>query len=158
MIPTFNVPNKKTFENILGKGGNAENLILVKCPCQPTWVNDFAVELTLFQTSLISTSLLKTLWEKEKSLNNKQFFPPPPSVFFTLTYKFLPFSSNLKLSGISQTTHVFPYLKDKKFKVILCMQIKPLTSCYNTYFGKLTKTSFFNRAQIRSTKPLFMLL
>ena len=44
------------------------------------------------------TSLLKTLWEKEKLLvmSNFSFFH---SVFFTCLDNFLPFSSNLKLSS-----------------------------------------------------------
>ena len=48
------------------------------------------------------TSLLKTLWEKEKLLvtsNLLQAISPFPTVFSTHSDNFLPFSSNLKLSS-----------------------------------------------------------
>ena len=44
------------------------------------------------------TSLLKTLWEKEKLLVNVNF-SPFPTVFSTLFKAFQPFSSDLKLSS-----------------------------------------------------------
>ena len=44
------------------------------------------------------TSLLKTLWEKEKLLK-KRAISPFPTVFSTLSERSRPFSSNLKLSS-----------------------------------------------------------
>ena len=45
-----------------------------------------------------STSLLKTLWEKEKLPRNEQFLLFPHSVLY-LFEELLPFSTNLKLSS-----------------------------------------------------------
>ena len=47
-----------------------------------------------------STSLLKTLWEKEKLLVMSNFsFSPFPTVFSTCLESFLPFLKRLKLSS-----------------------------------------------------------
>ena len=50
-----------------------------------------------------STSLLKTLWEKDKLLMRSSFFPFL-TVFSTLLESFLPFSPNLNLSSANSTS------------------------------------------------------
>ena len=87
---TFDVPRKKPFENTMGKGENAFSPF----PTNSTSFNPVPDKPLI--SCICSTSLLKTLWEKEKLLVTRNF-SFPHSVLSLGFKNYMPFASSLKL-------------------------------------------------------------
>ena len=99
------------------------------------WVNPFQNKPWFLH--VCSTSLLKTLWEKEKLLVTSNFSFSP--VFSTHSEDFLPFSSNFKLSSANSFS-----LEVSKVNASIKDLHDLITACIMTQNYSLTGRNFQN--------------